>query len=204
MKLYTTLTSPYGRIARIVILEKGLQDHVLLEKAATRTPGSPYYAINPSGRVPYLLLDDGSGIEESSLICEYLDHADGEPSLTAVAKGEGLAAKRLEARARSMLDGLSLWGREYLYRPAEIRSETLVEHEHARAIRLADFFEAHVDSPVMTGALNMAQITLAATLHGRDGTPKGFDWRSGRGKLSAWVDNIGERASVQAPLPPKP
>jgi len=202
VKLYTTLTSPYGRIARIVILEKGLRDRVPLETPITRTPDSPYYLVNPSGRVPYLLLDDGMGIEESALICEYLDHADGEPGLTAPAGGEGLAVKRMEARARSMLDGLSLWGREYLYRPAEIRSDTLIDHEHARATRLTDFFEAEIDSPVMTGPLNMAQITLAAALHGRDGKPKGFDWRSGRDKLSAWVDKIGGRASIQATLPP--
>jgi len=54
MKLYITDTSPYARIARIVVFEKGLEAQVEMIPAQTRTPGSSYYAINPSGRVPYL------------------------------------------------------------------------------------------------------------------------------------------------------
>src|SRR6516164_3093514 len=54
MKLYVTFTSPYARLARIVVVEKGLQERVEVIGAQTRTQDSPYYTINPSGRVPYL------------------------------------------------------------------------------------------------------------------------------------------------------
>ena len=40
-----------------------------LVPAQVREPDSPYYRINPSGRVPWLLRDDGTGLEESALIC---------------------------------------------------------------------------------------------------------------------------------------
>jgi len=82
MKLYITTGSPYARMARIVVIEKGLEDRVTVEMAATRRANSPYYRINPSGRVPYLVRDDGVGMEESALICRYLDHLDGKPELT--------------------------------------------------------------------------------------------------------------------------
>lgn len=52
MKLYVTYTSPYARLARIVVIEKALEDRVEIIEAKTRTPSSPYYHINPSGRVP--------------------------------------------------------------------------------------------------------------------------------------------------------
>ena len=68
MKLYTTLTSPYGRVARIVMLEKGLEDRVEVIVPETRVENSPYYKINPSGRVPFLLLGDGTGLEDSTLV----------------------------------------------------------------------------------------------------------------------------------------
>lgn len=74
MKLYVTETSAYARIVRIVVLEKGLEDRVEILPAQTRTLGSAYYRINPSGRVPYLIRDDGVGLEESALISAYLDH----------------------------------------------------------------------------------------------------------------------------------
>ncbi len=61
MKLYITPLSPDARITRIVSLEKGLEDRVEVIEEKTRVAGSPYYAINPSGRVPYLVRDDGIG-----------------------------------------------------------------------------------------------------------------------------------------------
>lgn len=201
MKLYTTPNSPYGRIARVVIVEKGLEDRVPVEWAVTRKTDSPYYAVNPSGRVPYLLLDDGTGLEDSGLICAYLDELDGEPTLHAPAGADGLASRRIEAMARSLMDGCSVWVREYLYRPAEIRSSAIIDHEKARAARLGDFFESEIDNAVLSGPVNMAQITLACILHGRDGNPPGFNWREGRPKLSAWVDRLGERPSMARTMP---
>jgi glutathione S-transferase len=79
MKLYVTFTSPYARLARILVLEKALEDRVEIIEAKTRATDSPYYQINPSGRVPYLINDDGVGMEDSQLICAYLDSLDGKP-----------------------------------------------------------------------------------------------------------------------------
>jgi glutathione S-transferase len=93
MKLYVTPGSPYARMARIVVLEKKLQDRVEIIAAQTRTAGSPYYKINPSGRVPYLVRDDGVGMEESTVICAYLDQLEGEPSF----ERHDWEARRLEA-----------------------------------------------------------------------------------------------------------
>ena len=66
-------------MARIVVIEKGLESRVETIIAQTRRTDSPYYKINPSGRVPYLVRDDGVGLEESALICAYLDQLDGKP-----------------------------------------------------------------------------------------------------------------------------
>ncbi len=202
MQLYTTPTSPYGRMARIVMIEKGLADQVEVIAPKTRVENSPYYKINPSGRVPFLLLDDGTGLEDSALICHYFDHVDGNPRFEPAPGLDGLEARRLESMARSMLDGISLWSREYIYRPEEIHSQFIIGHEQARAYRLADAFEAEMDNPIMAGPLSMTQIILACTLHGRDGQPAGYDWRKGHPKLSAWVDRIGERPSISSTLPP--
>ena len=135
MKLYITEGSPYARIARIVILERGLQDRVEIIPAQTRLANSPYYRINPSGRVPYLVRDDGVGMEESAVICDYLDRLEGESSGPRLrGSDETWETRRLEALARSMMDGLAVWGRE-LARPLNERSPTVIEHESARSER---------------------------------------------------------------------
>jgi len=200
MKLYITPGSPYARMARILVLEKGLEDRVETIVARTRVADSPYYCINPSGRVPYLVRDDGVGMEESALICDFLDDLDGKPAFRLPAGSQGLEARRLEALARSMLDGLAVWSRE-LARPQHERSPTVLAHEARRAERLADVWETEIANPAMHGALNMAQLTLACAL-GLEARIPDFRWRSEHPGLSEWFVRISARPSFVATAPP--
>ena len=197
MKLYCTPGSPYGRMARMVVIEKRLESRVEVIFAKTRTAGSPYYDINPSGRVPYLVRDDGVGFEESQVICAYLDQLDGKPMFQE-ADWEG---RRLESLARSLLDGLSVWLRE-LYRPENERSPGVIAHERDRAARLFDVWEREVSRPYMRGPLNMAQLTLACALGVEDRMPD-LDWRTGHAQLIGWFRPISARPSFVATAPPK-
>jgi glutathione S-transferase len=105
MKLYVTATSPYARLAGIMVIEKGLESRVEIVEAQTRKENSPYYQINyqinPSGRVPCLVTDEGIALEDSQLICAYLDSLDGHPRLHRPS-----AIARLEASARSLCDSV--------------------------------------------------------------------------------------------------
>ena len=202
MKLYTSMGSPYGRVTRIVRLEKNLEKLVSFEVVKTRGVNNPYYKINPSGRVPSLILDDGKILEDSALICWYLDNVNGIPSLHPSEGMQGLEERRIEAIARSMLDGTSLWWREYLYRSHEIRSKIIIDHEKSRALRLADIFEHEVQNEILAGPLNMAQIILACVLHGREKSgPPDFSWRIGRPNLCKWVERIGRNLAISKTVP---
>ena len=200
MKLYITSGSPYARMARIVVIEKGLENRVEIIAAQTRLADSPYYKINSSGRVPYLIRDDGVGLEESALVCAYLDHLDGKPVFDLPDGAQGWEARRLEALARSMLDGLAVWGRE-LTRPQNERSPTVIEHETTRSERMADVWEREIDHPLMCGALNIVQITLACALGFEPRLPD-FHWRQGHPKLCKWFGPIAARPSLASTAPP--
>lgn len=200
MKLYITAGSPYARIVRMLIIEKGLPDRVEIVHAQTRLADSPYYALNPSGRVPYLVRDDGVGLEESALICAYLDHLDGAPRFDPPPSGEPRwQALRLEALARSMIDGLAVWIRE-LRRPANERSPTILRHEADRAARLADLWEREILAPWMQGEINMAQMTLASALAIEARCPE-FKWRGRHPNLVAWYTRIAARACMRSTEP---
>jgi glutathione S-transferase len=202
MKLYITPGSPYARMARVVVIEKGLQSRVEIIPAQTRRADSPYYRINPSGRVPYLVRADGVGMEESALVCDYLDHLDGRPAFDLPdGAGDRLEARRLESLARSMLDGLAVWNRE-IVRPEVERSPTVIEHEAQRSRRMADVWEKEIDHPLMRGKINMAQLTLACAL-GLDARIPEFHWRPGHPKICAWYDPIAARPSFAATAPPR-
>jgi glutathione S-transferase len=182
------------------VIEKGLESRVEIIFAQTRTAGSPYYQINPSGRVPYLVRDDGVGLEESAAICAYLDQLDGRPVLGLPAGEAGWEARRLEGLARSLMDGLTVWLRE-LYRPPNERSPGVIRHEVDRAARMVDLWEREVDRPYMRGALNMAQLTLACAL-GLEARNPDFDWRSGHAGLRDWYGPFAARPSFAATAPP--
>ena len=200
MKLYITPGSPYARMARIVVLEKDLADRVEIIPAQTRQADSPYYRINPSGRVPYLLRDDGVGLEESALICDYLDRLDGKPAFAWPAGDAAWEARRLEGLARSLLDGLSVWLRE-LYRPAGERSPGVIRHETARSERMIDLWEKEIGHPLMRGALSMRSLTLACAL-GLEARNPDFRWRPGHPRLVEWFEPIARRESFAATAPP--
>ena len=196
MKLYVTFTSPYARLARILVVEKGLTERVEVIAAQTRVAGSPYYDINPSGRVPYLIDDAGVGMEDSQLICAYLDALDGEPRFHRAEHQSDWAYRRLEASARSMCDGISVWVRE-MARPAGERSPTVLAHEVARGQRLADVFEERVAEPVLRGTPGMAHLILAVTLDVARKRGPG-DLAQGRPRLAEWMRSMSGRPSMEA------
>ena len=167
--------------------------------AKTRVADSPYYSVNPSGRVPYLVCADGVGLEESALICSYLDHLEGDAKFDLPGGDQAWEARRLEALARSMLDGLSVWGRE-ISRPENERSPGVIQHEKDRAQRIADLWEVEIGHPLMRGALNLVQLTLACALGLEDRNPD-FLWRPRRPKLCGWFDRMAARPSFVATAP---
>jgi glutathione S-transferase len=199
MKLYVTFTSPYARVARIVVAEKGLGGRVEIIEAKTRTAGSPYYRINPSGRVPYLIDDAGVAMEDSQIICAYLDGLDGKPRLHP-SPDPDWSYRRLEARARSMCEGICVWVRA-MRLPQNERSPTAQAHEAARSERMADHFEAEMAQPLLQGAPNMAQLVLVAGIDFARTRGMG-DLTAGRPKLGAWVTRISAMPSVRATAPP--
>jgi glutathione S-transferase len=195
MKLYVTFTSPYARLARMLVAEKRLETRVEIVEAKTRTAGSPFYRINPSGRVPYLVDDAGVGLEDSQLICAYLDGLDGKPRFHPPLDPDW-SHRRLEARARSMCDGIAVWARE-MGRPEHERSPTTLAHEATRSQRMADYFEAEVAHPLMQGVPNMAQLVLAVAIDFARTRGLG-DLTTGRPKLAAWHARVSALPSIQA------
>ena len=194
MKLYVTVGSPYARRARMLVAAKGLHDRVETIVAKTRTAGSPYYVVAPSGRVPFLILDDGSAMEDSQLICAYLDSLDGQPLFHAADPDWSRA--RMEAHARSFCDGVAVWIRE-TYRPENERSPGIMVHEQTRANRMCDMFEHAVLSPAWQGKPAMAHLVLTAALDFvKD---RGFgDLTEGRPALAAWLGRMHADPTVVA------
>jgi glutathione S-transferase len=196
MQLYVTYGSPYARLARIVVVEKGLEDRVEIIEAKTRMKDSPYYKISPSGRVPYLVDDTGVGMEDSQLICAYLDSLDDKPRLHDPLLENDWAYRRLEASARSMCEGICVWVRQ-MHLPECERSPTVLAHEVARTQRMASFFEERVLDRPMQGAPRMAHLILAVAVDIARKRGLG-DLTAGRPQLATWMTRISDLPGMRA------
>src|SRR5262249_11459680 len=77
MKLYQTCPSPFPTRVRLCLYAKGLSPEIIEPPGfhATRESKGDYFAVNPLGRVPALITDDGHALPESEVICEYLEDA---------------------------------------------------------------------------------------------------------------------------------
>jgi glutathione S-transferase len=150
--------------------------------------------------VPYLIDDSGVGMEDSQLICAYLDHLDGKPRFHHPERQTDWAYLQLEFSARNMCEGICVWLRE-MARPAGERSAAALAHEVTRAHRMADVFEGRVTDPPMQSAPTMAHLSLAVALDAA--AKRGFgDLTTRRPHLAAWMRGMSELASMQRTVPP--
>ena len=102
MKLLHSPTSPFARKVRVVAAEKKLE--LELEKADPYSPASEVRKVNPLGKVPALIMDDGTSLFDSRVIVEYLDGLSPVHRLIPETSRDRIAVKRWEAIADGLCD----------------------------------------------------------------------------------------------------
>jgi glutathione S-transferase len=102
MKLLASLASPYTRKVRVVLAEKKIDCDVELVDVAPAD--NPVNAHNPLGKIPTLVLDDGSALYDSCVIVEFLDQASPLGRLIPADIRERVQVRRWEALADGVVD----------------------------------------------------------------------------------------------------
>ncbi len=106
MKLLHSPTSPFARKVRIVAAEKKLE--LELEIADPWKPNPDLARVNPLGKVPTLILDDGTSLFDSRVIVEYLDGVSPVHRLIPDTSRDRIAVKRWEAITDGLCDAAVL------------------------------------------------------------------------------------------------
>ncbi|SLN50293.1 Glutathione S-transferase GST-6.0 [Roseovarius albus] len=113
MKIYEFEGFPNPARIRIALAEKNLTDQVEfvsinVPKGEHQTP--EFRAKNPSAAVPLLELEDGTCISECTAITEYLDHMNGDPTLTGKTPKERAKIHMMQRRAEAgLLDAVGTY-----------------------------------------------------------------------------------------------
>lgn len=201
MKLYHSPTTPFGRKVMVQLLETGLKDRVeVVEATGTPlAPGSLPIGVNPLGKIPALVRDNGRVIYDSRVICRYLDTL-GDAGL--YGSGEALwDVLTLEATADGVLDAALLMTYEARLRPEALRFPDWVEGQWAKIARALDVVERDW-SGFLSGPLTMAHVAMGCALPYIDFRHGARNWRDGRPRLAEWQAGFAQRPSMQATKPP--
>ena len=132
MKLLSSTASPYTRKVRIVLAEKKIECEI--QPVDVQPVENPVNAHNPLGKIPTLILDDGSALYDSRVIVEFLDGKSPIGRLIPEDLRERVAVRRWEALADGVLDAGLLVRYESL-RDATERSRAWTDKELARIRR---------------------------------------------------------------------
>lgn len=198
MKLLGSATSPYARKARLVLLEKGIAHEFVL--SPPRDPGSEVPRQNPLGRIPVLVLDDGTPVFDSPVICEYADALGDAPVL--IPRGDPLArmrVRRWEALADGILDSAVAVRVESLRAPEHRDPAALALHGGAISRALAHAAAQLGSGPWCEGgALSLADLALISALLYLDLRQPERDWRREHPALAAFAARMSARPSVEA------
>lgn len=201
MKLYVSPASPFGRKASITIAELGLGARVVQEPA-TVTPINRNDEIargNPLGKIPTLLLDDGTALYDSPVICEYLDHLSGAPRFFPAAGPARWSALRRQALADGLMDAAVLLRYEQTLRPEALRWPEWMAGQSAKITGALAAMEA--EAPGFGAAFDIGHITCACALGYLDLRYDHLHWRNSRPTLAAWFAAVSLRPSMVATMP---
>lgn len=200
MKLLGTQTSPYTRKVRLVLLEKGLAHHYVVD--APNDPGSQVARVNPLGRIPALILDDGSCVFDSTVIAEYLDTLNDTPVL--IPRQDVLArmrVRRWEALADGIMDSAVVVRTEMVRAPEKQSADVLRLHNDSITRALAHAADQLGQRVWCEGdSLTLADLALVSALLYLDLRQAERDWRTAHPGLALWFARISERSSVHTSL----
>lgn len=187
--LRTTLTSPFGRKPRLAAWVLGLADRIEVVPADIFDESDSLRLQNPLGKLPTLVLDDGSTLFDSRVILEYLDHLAGGGRLLPADPDARFAALKLQAIGDGILDAGVLRRLEALFRDEPMRSPRWLDYQIGKTVRALDALEA---APPSAEAILVGEIAVACGLGFID-FRFGDDWRAGRPRLTAWYEDFGVR-----------
>jgi len=200
MRLFYSANSPFVRKVMVVAHELGFAGAIECDATGAhpiqRHPS--LVAQNPIGKVPALVLDDGTQLFDSPVIAEYLASIADRGELIFPALG----ARRWrvlteQALADGLLDAALLVRYEQTLRPAEQQWQPWIDGQMAKMTAALERMEASPPDPEPT----IGSIAIGCALGYLDLRFPGMEWRETLPKRARWFETFARRPSMEATVP---
>ena len=201
MQLHWSPRSPYVRKVMIAAHEMGLADRLACVRTVVggTQPHLELMRDNPLGKIPTLMLPDGTAIYDSPVIIEYLDTLHDGAKLYPAAWSERLTALRRHALGQGMLDiALACLGERF--RPADKQSQPHMALWRTKLRACVAALEHEADALAASG-FTVGHLAIGVALSYLDFRFADLAWRDGHPRLAAWHATFDARPSVQANPP---
>lgn len=201
MTLHWSPRSPFVRKVMILAHEVGVADRLRCVRTVVggTTPHLELMRDNPLGKLPTLVLEDGTAIYDSPVVCEYLDTLHAREKMYPARGVERLVALRRQALGDGMLDiGVQWLGERG--RPAERQSQPHIELWRLKLRTAVAALENEADALAAT-PFGIGHIAIGVALGYLDFRFAAEQWREGHPRLAAWHALFAARPSVAANAP---
>jgi glutathione S-transferase len=196
MKLHWSPRSPFVRKVMVAAHELGMAERIQTVRTvvAMTKPAVSLLPENPLGKIPTLVLEDGTILYDSHVIIEYLDSLAGGGRLIPKEGPARWQELRRHALANGFLDLLILWRNERDKAPP---LPALTDAFSLKTDAVLAALEAEIGA-IAEGPVGLAQITVAIAGAYLDFRFADLDWRTRAPRLSAWQQRFAERPSMRA------
>jgi len=200
LKLIATTTSPYGRKVRIALAEKKFEYQ--FSQVSPWTPDNPVHAWNPLGKVPVLVLDDGTPLYDSRVIVEYLDTVAPGSKLIPVPSRQRIVVRRLEALADGLCEAAIAIVLERR-RPLRQQSKDWIARQQMKLVAGAAMLSEELgDKPWCNGeSYSLADIAAGCALGYLAFREPELEWSHEFGNLTKLADKLGKRPAFAETVP---
>jgi len=200
MKLIASPTSPYARKVRIALAEKRFE-YVMVEDQPWE-PGSVAAGFNPLGKIPVLVLDDGTTLYDSRVIVEYLDVVSPVSRLIPEPSRQRIAVKRWEALADGVCDAAGAMVVELRRPPRQQSNEWLSRQADKVARGVRELANELGERAWCSGeSYSLADIATGCALGYLDLRQPDIAWRDDYPNLARLVEKLAKRPSFAETVP---
>ena len=202
MKLWYSPASPFVRKVLVVANETGQMGDLQVTDASTSAVNRNMELVrdNPSGKIPALVLDDGTVLFDSRVICAYLDARHGGAKLAPQEGQQRFTDMMLEALGDAIMDAAVLARYEEALRPESYRWPEWSSGQMAKVSSSLDQLEGPLGG-MLASEPTMGLIAIACALGYLDYRFDHLQWRASHPKLAAWFEEFSKRPSMLASAP---